>query len=1700
MLYYPYPNNQGTSVGGAAVCSLFSDSATRFGQLSISEKAVVRDLLTFSRCPSKPIPLFKMSTEPVAITLSPNLVNKTQTPAVKALLKVVNPNRDKIFHEWETSVSLMPGEEKELLMSFQLPAFYSYQDTGICHVLYSIFDAEGNLLVMDAESEGGRFAVYQDIPEYVPPGDYQAWITSPGEIFDVNEIVPLTIYYKNNRENPLTICQWWQWEHTGGESLPSLTLAPGEEKQYIIDVTFPQYMSNYKEIRAFFHLHHKLNTETSHRYTQKGLLVKGIRTVSRLNFNSDRQLTPGGPFNYSIQSKYVSTPLQGNTTIKLALEKYSRASNQYEEIKILKEEEYDFNANGDFQFAGIYTPETVHPYGRYRLKLEVTAPNGIKEQERVQEFMYGRSGFLVSLEKMPQSRLVPGESYTIPIKITNFGSTNNYTVKNGTYVLVLRSENNHEVFRKEITGITIAAGEEQNLQETFVFNPVETGQYTLEYNYRDETGGDDVYHREAQPFFYITSVGVTADKAVYEYMDTANIGVTINGVGSYTVQLSCPEAGFSETRTVNIPTGSPGTIEQFQLPIGVYSIYTVNVEVKDVSNRSFNNIARLSVNPIELDCTGQFKDNIARAGKALEFEVNLKRISGFSQPLVGELAVTAAQLNYQDIKTVNLQPLGDNRFIYTIPVDPETPVGFYGVDVKLNSNGVNLVSKQHNIYLPAAKLTVSKPGSAYNAGDSMPFTLDNVGGKTGTFGVEILLKDAMGKTLEQMQETKILDPTANSSITFSIPENLKSGTYMLVQKTQETITQTNDENAYPLQITGLSASLYSYTLKEKYFDYEVVSGKSEISPGNGDIANGSLLAEIIKIEDNKGIEKIYPWVNCITLDSQKRLWVGTESGVSRYDGTSWQAYTQLPDSTPMGMVLDITAGPGDKIYALTFDGIVVIADNGAQVSKIPFYSSYHYWHLDVLAVDKFSRIWMIYVYQSDFLIYYAVYYDETGWHIYQAEDLEIEAKTIHCDGSGGVWLISPHSLTHIKSDLSWELWDENSGVPIDDIFFSYVDVNGVVWLNSESTGKLYSFDRSAMLWTDYSVKPGYPLGMFAVRGDESGNIYGIGITENYLFSVYRLQNGEFITGAVEFDTWTMGELPELAVVDGNVYINGSWGSPGGEGEGNEEFISGLLKISATSGTGPQTVWSRDYAIEASAGATLTLDLSPGTTFDPGVYILKTRLYSSLEQLLAGSSDTFMVRDSDVSISLFANCSPDGFVKTGTLLPVTVEVLNNTQETKSNLEYLVKKLSPTGEEEVILSQTLTLSPGQLETVSITFSETTSGTWKIGAGLSDNSNTEPVVLSSSELVIGVADPLVTMEILAPEYAGDENFDVKVRLINEGNIDAQLNVKVLAGSETPIDETLTLQPLEERILTIDDAISADKTYTIALGGDIEQTEIKTVKYGYVENFSIDIRTAYREGPVSIGYTLANSGGLSFTDQVHFELFTVGGTLPIYTVDRTYHLYPDQAPIMDTINIPLLPGNYRLQYHTSKHPQLQTALLAVQPSGIGAIAINPLNQYPIGAVDISYSITNTDTVPGYIPVTITLIEENNPGNPIDLVNPGYYLLPGETQNDVLHYEFTTAGNYTLNFTGAKLPAPVNSIIRVMNLEQVTANLSIGQVETGSIPVNVTLDNDGYQSFTGTVVIEVEGLRHEEIMEVSPGSSFEGTVGLNTAVLTPGI
>jgi hypothetical protein len=72
--------------------------------------------------------------------------------------------------------------------------------------------------------------------------------------------------------------------------------------------------------------------------------------------------------------------------------------------------------NGNFYYNGIYTPGSIHSNGWYRLKLEVTAPNGLKEAMRCQYFSYDRSGFTVIPGKIQQNgiiaaKLIPGQTY-----------------------------------------------------------------------------------------------------------------------------------------------------------------------------------------------------------------------------------------------------------------------------------------------------------------------------------------------------------------------------------------------------------------------------------------------------------------------------------------------------------------------------------------------------------------------------------------------------------------------------------------------------------------------------------------------------------------------------------------------------------------------------------------------------------------------------------------------------------------------------------------------------------------------------------------------------------------------------------------------------------------------------------------------------------------------------------------------------------------------------------------------------------------------------------------------------------------------------------------------------------------------------------------------------------------------------------------
>jgi uncharacterized membrane protein len=760
-----------------------------------------------------------------------------------------------------------------------------------------------------------------------------------------------------------------------------------------------------------------------------------------------------------------------------------------------------------------------------------------------------------------------------------------------------------------------------------------------------------------------------------------------------------------------------------------------------------------------------------------------------------------------------------------------------------------------------------------------------------------------------------------------------------------------------------------------------------------------------------------------------------------------------------------------------------------------------------MAVDTHGRIWLG---RKD------LYYYDTGgeWHKYEG------VRYVKCmikDFNGGVWLgsmTSPNDaagtefhLVHIKNDFTFDDYTaSNSGLIHWEKDRLYLDQNGTLWIkhyayNFNDVRSLQSFDGGN--WIDYSSFTGFPaLGAQDFVKDNKGQLHIVdpkGV-------LYVLQNNEFVL-----------EMEQSYYSHSLVWWNerlrcvGYTGDNGGGGEiptlaaGLTALTSynNLLTLSGAAGVVEEELWSRSYPVNLLSGAMDTVDLLTGKSFPPGAYELKTAILSPLSQELADSGYGFVVKDTGLSVSLAADCSPCGFLKPDTDLGITVDVLNNTSETKSNLDFTLKKISPAGAEEMIFSEILTLAPGQSEPLSFTFNESAEGTWKLAASLKDYSTGEE---KESGLLIGVTEPVVSMEVLAPGYAGDESFDVQIKLVNDGNITAAAQLKVQASmdgnSETPIDETIILTPQEERLLTVNDTLFAnkDKTYTISLTGDVQETETRIVKYGYVENFNINILPGYREGAISIPYTISNNGGLVFVDDLHVELFPVGVTVPLYTIHHSYNLYPNEAPITGTIDFNLQPGNYELRYQTSKQPEIQSTLVAVQPSGLGAIAINPDSQYPLGAVDITYSITNTDTYAGQVPLIITL-GGGQAGVPVFTETRDYYLAPGENRGDVIHYDFTSigTGTYMLGFSGPKLATPVDAVIRIMNFDTVTASLGIGAVETNRIPVTVSIENKGYSEFNGSLLIESEGIRHEKPLQVAANAVFSDTMGLDTMLLTPG-
>jgi streptogramin lyase len=209
-------------------------------------------------------------------------------------------------------------------------------------------------------------------------------------------------------------------------------------------------------------------------------------------------------------------------------------------------------------------------------------------------------------------------------------------------------------------------------------------------------------------------------------------------------------------------------------------------------------------------------------------------------------------------------------------------------------------------------------------------------------------------------------------------------------------------------------------------------------------------------------------VSAMAVDQNGRLWVGTRDDLSVYDGQTWKTYT--PDDSewaflPRAMTVDST---GRVWLALGYSEIVSVFDGNTFTNYGPGDVGMPAGHaIDGIATDQQDRIWIgtsgggVHV------------FDGNSWEMARREksppnetNLTYVIEDLAIDHRGWVWIATGEGL-FVFDGQTWTTYNtENSGLVDDSIRSLGIDHSNGVWV-ATTGGRLNLLDTSGE-WMDYT--------------------------------------------------------------------------------------------------------------------------------------------------------------------------------------------------------------------------------------------------------------------------------------------------------------------------------------------------------------------------------------------------------------------------------------------------------------------------------------------------------------------------------------------------------------------------------------------------------------------------------------------------------
>jgi hypothetical protein len=1641
--------------GRVLATTTYADMAAQLGQATASEQVLLRDLATWALTPQAAPP---RTTLGGTVNVETRLANPAPVPAAEAVFELIGPDGGS-YGQWAEPVAVPAGGERSLTLPMTVPEGYEgggQPDGGLWRISASLFDADGNHLTTIPAA--GLYGVthFEETPGgFRYPGQpYSITVTSETEEYLPGEPATFTFHLFNNSDTDRTFTVTWGLPHhnLGWDRTLQQTIAVPAHGQNSFTYQLP-------EVRDLDRLRARLLLDGREvAYVERGFWMVHPRTSFHLTPSRQSYAVNETPAltltamnqvsrEYALEGTLVVTDRQGAEQAAIPVQVTLPARG---------------TAQLDIPLSGPL------PYGDYRVRLRLTAFGGFVGEPG--------AAFAVPVPRLQAGVTLPaslGQQVPFDLRVENTG----VVAAPVTRATATLTDPAGQVVWSGSQDFALAAGATHSASFTADRGAqLSLGEYRLRW---EVTAGGQVAASGEKLLPARLETDLRWEQPSYAIRETARATADVRNTGVWRIDdamdMTLPAVGFQGQSAFGVSAGeSASATFDIPLPDGLAAgshPATLAVEVGRRVERSLP----LTIPPSHVTVTHSLPAAL-QAGDTVELALTntggVDATASYTAALTDSRGVTVAEATGTQAvmaggqRAVTLAiPAGAADGAYTLSVSGENqtaaePVSFYR---NLTVGGV------------AGQVSVDTDQDAY-------------------------LRDQPVTVLGDVTVTKgRLDDG-----------NLNLAIYAL---------GTSLGQCEPVGTAFRFQPMATLPLSNAAKDAKVAEARKNATPpkGSGQAGNGLTAADDGWI--GPGEPPANPWLNGYPRVYNEQLDVAADPTYGWFS-----MGTLLGDpATPLDDYARILYGHpwgGTSYTTLRVNGADALFGDGGQWEDVPHFDPAQQavvatWVNGSVRVRQMLKLSPASGVMTPAQIQYQV---ENISADPQEVGLRIMLDTQLGSNDGAPFRVLGHgAITSETEFLGADV--PGSFLVVDDLSAPNVVTQGVIRAPGERTPDRLVIADWGNLWSnpwDYTVRPTYPITRdssvayywepvtlapgqvvdLATRYGATSVSFGSGELSTVLSAPDQIcapgENPFWVQAFVRNNTdgtaqnVTAGiDLPaELRLVDGHPQSH----ALGDLGPGAETQVSWLVRAtgagwfdysvttsadnaqgstaqrqiqvanSVFDTSGERLVWQRDLPVTADAAWPFS---ELADTFLPGKYRAVATVAAPTGQVLAKEATLFYVAADQTLLTLTTD---QAVYRVGDT--VTISGLVQNQAAVAGTFNLVV----TAGGQPVLTETVVLDPGQSHAYTATAPAGAEGALAITASARDASLSDAVT---------VAVPAVTYSIDAPAVVGRSPFLTAIALANTGLLPAHLEVTVDGDTRT-----FDLEPGARVTDTRTLSTAQDRQIPVAIRGDLTADEVIAVRQGEHVALTVTPEAGYVEGPVTVAYTVANTGELPATVPVAFSAAGAPAT-------RTYTLAPG-ASLTDHVTFTLVEGAHRLIWQTGQ--QSGEATLQVRRPVLNRLALDA-------------------TVPGRIPGTASLpVRLENTGEnrlegrvvvtlPWNAWSLPFDLAPGATADLAAAIDTAGApgpGTYPVTveaFTGEQPLARVEGDISLQEslLIQAAAPPEVGAGTTAIITAQV--QNTGDLAADTQVVLDLPGIgRQQQAIRLAAGE----TASLPFAVAVP--